>query len=303
MKGIDLKALNDFKAFKKIDKIHAGWSNDLKFKLTDENNRNFLLRISDISLESKKREEFYYLKRLGDLNINAPKAIKIDVDKDIKFVYMILNWIEGDPLKNKITEMNEAFNYDLGYKSGQMLKKIHGISLKEKPTLTWSEKFNKKIDRKIKNYLECPIKINHDKRFIHIINQYRPLLNNRKQVIQHGDYHIGNMLIDKQMNLGVIDFNRMDIGDSWEEFNRITWCAESSPAFASGRINGYFNNQVPEKFFKLLMLYIANNQLASIPWALEYGDREVHTMLKQAENVYNSYEAFTTIYPKWYKKR
>jgi len=32
------------------------------------------------------------------------------------------------------------------------------------------------------------------------------------------------------------DFNRLDYGDPWEEFNRIVWCAGISKQFASGRI-------------------------------------------------------------------
>jgi len=78
------------------------------------------------------------------------------------------------------------------------------------------------------------------------------LLKNRPQVFHHGDYHIGNMLLTPDESVAIIDLNRMDTGDPWEEFNRIVWCSAVSPYFASGIINGYFNHQVPEEFFKLL---------------------------------------------------
>lgn len=303
MKKFDLSEFIEHKIYKKYEQIHAGWSSDLKYKLTDINNKEFLLRVSDISLINKKREDYHNIKRLSSLKLNIPRAVAFGTKDKKRAVYMILTWIKGSPLQNRVNHINPELQYKLGYKSGEILKKIHSINPRTQPTLSWSDKFNKKIDKKISNYKSCPLKIGQDKAFMNIINKYRSLLLNREQVIQHGDYHIGNMVIDDEMTLGVIDFNRMDIGDPWEEFNRIIWCAQASPAFATGRIDGYFSDQVPDDFFKLLALYIANNQLASIPWALEYGDNEVQTMLKQVEYVYKTYEGFTTIYPNWYKKR
>ena len=62
------------------------------------------------------------------------------------------------------------------------------------------------------------------------ITANRYLLKDRPQVYQHGDYHIGNMMIDHNGQLHVIDFNRNDYGDPWEEFNRIVWCAQKAPS-------------------------------------------------------------------------
>lgn len=67
----------------------------------------------------------------------------------------------------------------------------------------------------------------------------RELLRDRPQCFQHGDYHIGNMMVD-QDGLAIIDFDRYDFGDPWEEFNRIVWCAQTAPAFACGMVDGYF---------------------------------------------------------------
>ena len=90
------------------------------------------------------------------------------------------------------------------------------------------------MDYKIKKYGECPIKYENGQAFIDYINENRHLLKDRPQVYQHGDYHIGNMMIDRDGQLHVIDFNRNDYGDPWEEFNRIVWCAQKAPLFASG---------------------------------------------------------------------
>ena len=100
----------------------------------------------------------------------------------------------------------------------------------------------------------------------------------------------------------IIDFDRYDFGDPWEEFNRIVWCAQSAPLFASGIVNGYFDNEVPMDFWELLALYISSNMLSSIPWAIPFGDGEIQTMLNQAKDVLEWYDNMQNPVPKWYIK-
>ena len=80
------------------------------------------------------------------------------------------------------------------------------------------------------------------------------MLAGRPQTFQHGDYLIGNLMIGSDSSLYIIDFNRCDFGDPWEEFNRIVWCAQKAPVFASGMVDGYFDGAVPADFWRLLAL-------------------------------------------------
>lgn len=119
-------------------------------------------------------------------------------------------------------------------------------------------------------YHECLYKFEGADNYITYLNNNRHLLARRPQCFQHGDYHIGNMMIEKN-KIVIIDFDRYDFGDPWEEFNRIVWCVQVSPLFATGLINGYFENEVPMEFWDLLALYISNNMISSIPWAIQFG--------------------------------
>jgi len=49
-----------------------------------------------------------------------------------------------------------------------------------------------------------------------------------------------------------------------------------------------------------MALYIASNQLSSIPWAIKFGNKEISTMLRQAKNVLEWYDGFEACVPKWY---
>ncbi|ETT46188.1 hypothetical protein C171_31149 [Paenibacillus sp. FSL H8-237] len=110
-----------------------------------------------------------------------------------------------------------------------------------------------KIDKYITKYQTFGIVLKGAEQVIEFVEANRYLLEGRPQTFQHGDYHVGNMIITKSRELGIIDFNRFDYGDPWEEFNRISWCALTSPEFAPGRIHGYFNHDVPDLFFRLFI--------------------------------------------------
>ena len=211
----------------------------------------------------------------------------------------MFSWIDGESAEDLIPRLPPREQYNYGLEAGRILRRIHSIPAPDSQE-DWAVRFNRKIDTKIRNYGKCPIKYSKGQAFIDYINTNRQLLNGRPQTYQHGDYHIGNMLIDHNRELFIIDFNRNDYGDPWEEFNRIVWCAQKSSYFASGMLDGYFASDVPGEFWKLLALYISSNTLSSVYWAIPYGETEVNTMLNQAEEVLTWFDDMTNTIPTWY---
>lgn len=282
--------------------IHKGWSADKKYLLTNSHGEKKLLRVTDIAYLGQKKDEFTALKTMEDFQIPISKPIDFGVWDEKKQVWMLLSWIEGKDLQDKIAQLSKEKQYQLGIEAGKILKKIHQIPIPE-PKQSWEIRFNAKIDSKIKIYRECGFKLLGDEQLITYIEKNRFLLKNRPQVFHHGDYHIGNMLLTPDESVAIIDLNRMDTGDPWEEFNRIVWCSAASPYFASGKIDGYFNHQVPEKFFRLLALYIASNTLGAIAWAKDFGEKEIEVMVKQTQQVLEDYQGMESSIPKWYLSR
>ena len=281
------------------EKINNGWSTDIKYLIKDDNNNKYLLRISSIDQYDKKLIEFNYLKKLEEIGLSMCKPIEFGTCDD--GVYIILSWIEGVDAQEYILNLSNKEQYEYGIIAGKELLKIHSLNAPSN-IFDWEEKFNKKIDRKIKMYEDCPIKIDKANNLIEYINNNRHLLKNRNLVFHHGDYHIGNMMINENKELVIIDFNRADFGDPYEEFNRIVWCAQASSYFASGIVDGYFNNDVPEDFWKVLALYISSNTLSSIPWAIPFGNEEIEVMINQSKDVLRWYDDMNTYIPSWYKK-
>ena len=280
--------------------IDKGWSGDQKFCAVTADGAKYLLRISSIDRLERKRREYARMGEVAALGI--PMCLPIEFGTCEEGVYTLQSWVDGIDAEAPLMAMNGEKQYRYGWDAGQILAKIHTIPAPA-DVPSWESRFNAKIDRKIAMYENCALKYEDGDAFLKFLAQNRYLLAGRPQSYQHGDYHIGNMMLDRNGVLTVIDFDRDDFGDPWEEFNRIVWCAQAAPAFASGMVDGYFGAAVPMDFWKLLALYICSNTLGSLPWAIPYGQVQIRIMQDQAAQVLSWYEGMKNVVPAWYKGR
>ena len=277
--------------------IHKGWSGDAKYCVTTEDGSKYLLRITHP--ERAHRFHLCYQRMKEAAKLHVPMCLAVEFGQCQEGTYAIHSWIDGVDAESCVPTLSKEKQYTYGLDAGRILKKLHTLPAPADAT-PWEERFNIKIDRKIKMYQECPLKYENGHLFLPFLEENRHLLANRPQSYQHGDYHIGNMMIDKNSVLTIIDFDRDDYGDPWEEFNRIVWCAHAAPAFASGMVDGYFDGEVPVEFWRLLALYICCNTLSSLPWAIPFGEQEIQTMQNQAAQVLQWYDNMTNLVPTWY---
>lgn len=296
-----LKDIKDYTTWDIINKIEKGWSQDEKYYIKNKSGEEFILRLSDVSSLESKKKEYDNLCKISKTKINMSMPISFGACSNNTQVYSLHKWVSGNDAEIILPNLCIEEQYKLGVESGKILKLIHSIPAPENQE-NWSVRFNNKIDRNIRNYNNCGIVIPHADKIIKYINDNRYLLENREQTIQHGDFHVGNLIITKNQKIGVIDFNRYDFGDPWEEFNRIVFSLKFSIPFTEGQINGYFNNNVPDKFFKLMALYIAANSLSSVPWAIPFGQLEIDTMLWNINKMLEYYDYFNTYKPTWYQQ-
>lgn len=297
-----IKEFNDIKSsdnWHSIEFVDKGWSDDKKYHIITKSNEHLLLRLSNTETYDIKKKEFDVIRKVSKLGFEM--SIPYEFGRCKKGVYMILKWIVGLSMEEAIVEKSLNDQYQLGYEAGLIQKKIHEVDI-DVEKFSWIDYFNNKIERKKKMYNNSPRKYKRGEIFLDYIEKTRLLLENKSLVLQHGDYHIGNMVLNEEGKVGIFDFNRFDYGDPWEEFNRIVWDVNKSPAFATGRIDGYFNSEVPEEFFKFLGLYIACNTLSSLPWALDYGEKDIQTMISQADDILCYFNDFKLIVPTWYSE-
>ncbi len=293
-----------YDSFSKIEPVTKGWSGDKKYYIETNKGNRLLIRIAEIAQYERKKTEFEMMGQVAALGVPMQQPIDFGTCNGGKCVYVLLTWVDGEDAEKILPLLSETQQYVLGLKSGEILRKIHSLSAPN--TLEdWEVRFNRKTDRRIESYHKNKTQAltsEGEAHFLSYVENNRALLKNRPQTYQHGDYHPGNMIIAPNGSLFIIDWNRDDFGDPWEEFNRITFTAHTSPHFATGQLRGYFGGEPPVVFFKLLAFYIASNQLGVVGWALPFGKSEVDFAKKQNKEVLRWYSNMQTYIPSWYLK-
>lgn len=300
--------------FTQIEHVTKGWSEDKKYCVATADGTKYLLRISPASRFEARESLFAIMEKVAALKVPMCMPVGFGVcSGDGSFageVFSLQSWIDGEDLEMVLPLLSEDEQYELGRKSGEILKTIHSIPAPKTDAGTvgiedWETRFNRKTDNKKRKYLECGLRFKGDEHVLRYLEENRNLLKNRPQCFQHGDYHVGNMMIEKGSDhltdaLKIIDFDRYDFGDPWEEFNRIVWSATASPHFATGQLRGYFGGEPPTEFWRLLAFYIAGNTLSSIYWAIPFGKSDIDIMMKQSQDVLKWYDNMKNPVPAWY---
>ena len=162
--------------------INKGWSSDKKYCVTDENGTRYLLRVSDIAQHDTKQSEFNMMKQVASFGVPMCQPIEFGTCED--GVYSIQSWIDGEDAEQVMSGYSDTEQYVYGLEAGRILRKIHSIPAPATQE-DWEIRFNRKMDYKIKKYVECPIKYENGQAFIDYINENRHLLKNRPQVYAH----------------------------------------------------------------------------------------------------------------------
>lgn len=285
--------------WQRVDRITDGWSTDQKFRVETKSGLKYLLRLSEQTDLEKAQEHYTAFRKLATKELPIPILLDAGYGNHGRHTYRLFTWIEGKLMRNEIQDLPITRQYELGWQAGQALRVIHQVSPERTPN-HWAGYYKEKIDRKIASFKNGHFTFAKADKMLDCIKDHRELLEGRPTTFQHGDFHIGNMLLTPTGGLSIIDFNRLDFGDPWEEFNRINWTAQLSPNFAKAQINGYFEDEIPVDFFPLLGLYIATNQIGAFAWAAAYGAAEVKTHHKQTLEILDWYDDFQKTRPKWY---
>ena len=278
--------------------ISKGYSEEIKYKVKAD--KNYFLKISPLSFTNKKDLELKYISTLEN-KIKLPKLIELKIETNS--ILSLYEWIDGVDLRECVTQLTDKEQYQYGVQAGVFLKKIHSISIEEE-FLSWEEYYIQKSMKKIDSFRNLHINFPKIESFIDYIQTHQFLLHNRLISLCHGDFHVGNMMIDsKTKELVMIEFGSLEIGDPMEEFNRMIWNAQLSEEFSTGLINAYFNEKnIPDEFWKLMAYYMACDVVGSIPWAVNYGNQQLPIMIERAKLVLDWFDDFEQVIPKFYKR-
>ena len=282
-----------------VEAIEKGWSGDRKFLLEDGAGERFVLRLSAKQEEQKKRREFERVRQLDAMGLPVSRAVAFGCREDA--VYQLLGWVEGCDLRQTLPALPEDEQYRLGVQASRVLRKIHTLPLRPGEGRGREEQQQKILSR-LDQYEQGQLRLPGDERPLRFAREQVGLVGQRPPVWCHGDFHAGNLIYTPRGEAAVIDFNRMRPVDPYEEFYKVElFDAEDSVPFAAGRIDGYFDGEIPPAFWQVQKVYVAYTILYSLLWAAPFGQGEVDGMRARYERSMRAYDNFEREVPRWYE--
>ncbi len=297
-----LKDIGTSNNWESVEMIPGGWSSDRKYLVKTRDQILMLLRLSDIGQYDIKKKEYEIVTKYSKLGFVMSEPIDFGICNNGKNVYMLLTWVEGLVLESILPNLSELEQYQLGRTAGEILKKIHSQELDAVDVPKKTKKDRKRLQLSL--YEESSLRVADDEAVIEYVKNNLDLIWREEPVYQHGDYHPGNLIYMNDGSIGVIDFNRWEVGDPYEEFYKLQFFGiESSIPYSIGQIDSYFNDNVPEEFWRTLAVYVAHSSLYSIKWAEKFGQDDVNSMVKRYHRALEDYSYFQDFIPRWYSDK
>ena len=294
-----------------IEPVRKGYSEDMKYLLTAKSGERLLLRITEsdnTQILAGRKEMYSLMDTLARYSSLVPRSRACWISEDAHSCIMIHEYMEGDDGEESLHRYSEETQYEIGYRAGIELKKLHQLAAPA--TLSsWYDRKKQKHERYCdacnREHL-APEELDLEPIHRYIADNIH-LMKNVSQTFQHDDYHPANLIINNGQLTGIIDFNRYDWGDPIHDFYKLAFFSrEISIPFSRGQIDGYFMGNVPSDFWKRYALYNAMSIVPSIVWFSRMASRkEFRDELKRAitliRTLIDDHKGFTSAIPQWYQ--
>ncbi|MDP5275780.1 phosphotransferase [Chengkuizengella axinellae] len=279
IKKMNLKVLQ-------IDSVPESYSSIVS-KLLLTKGEKVILKISHN--KRKYHREMNTLKLLKG-TLNVPHLL--DTFEDEEYV-MLLSYIDGLPPQG-------AINRKLAFEFGENLAKIHSVSLdyygdinqtntEDNKKVLWADVINEHFTLWIEDtesYLDRKL---HNKCVKFINEKMKLLTKNVNPVVCHYDFRPGNILVQDDHVVGVIDFESSRGGQAEVDFTQMKkYVWERYEGTEESFLSGYKSVRSLPDLENLLPFYEFYNAFGSIAWAIRRGYFNSPEMVTENVNKLNS---------------
>lgn len=280
-----------------IASIEKGFSIEKKFKITTGEG-DYLLRVSPIKALNSKAKEFELMRKLYEIGVRCNKPILLFKNDEQKSVCAVYSYLSGIDAEDNIGNMPEEIQYKSGIEAGEDLKRINSLNCE---TNNWKKRKWKKHEYYVSRYSEQDYRFENDEKILRFIEMHYDASEAVNDQLQHDDFHLGNIIINSQGYVGILDFNRYDWGDPLHEFVKLEWFTwPVSEVFARGQIEGYFGKKHIDDIECLqISVYIAMSILSTIVWTLEFHPHAWMDIEARMLMILDHCDYFESVRPKW----
>jgi len=209
----------------------------------------------------------------------------------------VYEWISGQNLRSKLALCSKNDCCEYGYQAGQLLHSIHQLSFD-----------NAMNSFKVFNQLESCLNYIDSSGFTfgksfeyrtYIEDNYDILLCNNSCSFVHMDFKPKNMILTEPGRIVVVDLDSSCIGDPWLDFYNTSFSMYwSKELFNSALIRGYFDDRIPDAFWKYFKVLSAFSLIQNTAWLLR---RNGLSYIRQIEDyLWDTYFSFDSLVPMWF---
>lgn len=282
--------------FVRIEPIQKGQSGDKKYRVVTDEGEALLVRIGNAAEYERKKAEYEMLARAFSAGVPTPQPMGFGLCAD-GYSYAIVSWHAGTDAEELLPSLTPGARYALGVQSGALLKRLHVLPAPEDAE-PWGVRFRRKVRARVEAYDAMGETLPGGNLVRNSLIAREALLDARPQTFNHGDYNAGNLIVDLNGVVSVIDFNAYNggYGDPWWELG-----ADSDESYLNGQLAGYFDGNPPPDFFPLCAYYAAYGALAALmdTRAGEYGTPA--DGIEHLERVLVWFDGMRKDVPAWYR--
>lgn len=279
--------------------IHKGFSFDNKFRVRDHQGNEYLLRIAPMECYQSRLQDYEYTLRF--LPLGLPMCEPVEFGLCNEGVYSLQKWIEAIDLQEFLPSLSYDGRYTYGVEAGKTLNQLHRLPASQHLD-SWEPVFCKKAEELIWRYLKAPVQFSKLQILINFIRENTRYMAGHPRVYLHGDYHVGNLMLGGSGKLYNIDFSSGICCDPWMDFGCIAVSASEWPGFACGMIDGYFDGDIPAKFWVLLAVYTCYQLLRFFKSSRRIQNLNCQRkVLSLCENMLHWYDNMHLTIPTWYR--
>ncbi len=217
-----------------------------------------------------KSEVYFYEKFSALTKIKVPKLYGYDYDENSDYRYMIMEFIDGEMLKN--VKLSNEEERQLMFDLGCAMAEIHSLPcedgfgyLQNELYDTWDKAYLSMAENVIRNAEDKRAKIPRLKEIRDIFHENAELLKTvEKPCFVHFDLWAGNIILKDKKLYALIDCERAMIGDAVGDFISLDYLASFDKEKNKSLIDGYnsvakaplnFGKEELKRFY-LMRLYL-----------------------------------------------
>lgn len=246
----------------------------------------------------KRREQFKMVDQLFNQGLPCPEPLQFTLDD--QYCYGLYTYIHGLRADEVLVSAAPELAERIGESAGRALLKIHALTQRDylSNERAYREAKFQRAWKTFSNRALPGINLETSRQYV---EKHLHLIQQRPVTFRHGDFHPGSMIVGDERLEGIIDFNRADWGDPWDDFYKLAYFgAPLSVPFTRSLIHSYFEGNPPDAFWPIYNLYVAATLPADLNWCVGEFAAELPKAEGRVRAILESHDFAHGGPPKWW---